>query len=457
MADFGFNIEQVANILGLERSAGVSVNASIYNVKCPECNKLKLNINVAKGVWNCPRCGIGGGTLSLYVRFGLGERVYTKESGKKAMAEIKKQLGVGLNSEYKYNNSSTASDYIDDMTHLSDSQLDRVYSRMLKIPALRLLSEHKENLLKRGLTEEIIENNEYRSLPDRLYLPKGKRETLDEFKAEKLDVLYRERPELKRLGKRNIISGLYIGTYMHDYHKYNLENVPGFFQIKGIWCFKYTPGILIPVRNKNGEIVNLQIRTNSGKLRYITVSSKGFESGVSGGSRVHFPKNNPEIGPNTEIRITEGPLKADVALSMTKKQNIAYIAILGVNSTKDLTAVLKNLHDSHCKTVVNSLDMDKITNPNVAKAVKKIKKIVDSCGMNYRQLYWDSQTAEKVFINQNTILNDNDIKVEYKINDIFYKVLANTSALYQHNIQYTSEWPNTRSKGIDDYLLTRQT
>ena len=179
MADFGFNIEQVANILGLERSAGVSVNASIYNVKCPECNKLKLNINVAKGVWNCPRCGIGGGTLSLYVRFGLGERVYTKESGKKAMAEIKKQLGVGLNSEYKYNNSSTASDYIDDMTHLSDSQLDRVYSRMLKIPALRLLSEHKENLLKRGLTEEIIENNEYRSLPDRLYLPKGKRETSD--------------------------------------------------------------------------------------------------------------------------------------------------------------------------------------------------------------------------------------------------------------------------------------
>ena len=456
MADFGFNIEQVANILGLERSSGTSAKTTIYNVKCPECNKNKLNINVAKGVWNCPRCGIGGGTLSLYVRFGLGELNYTKEAGKRAMKEIKKQLGIGFDTKYQYTNSDN-SNYVDDMTHLSDSQLDKVYSRMLKIPALRLLSEHRANLLKRGLTQETIESNEYRSLPERLYLPKGKRETLDEFKAEELDILYRERPELKKLGKKNIISGLYIGTYMHDYLKYDLTNVPGFFQIKGIWCFKYTPGILIPVRNIKGEIVNLQIRTDSGKLRYMTVSSKGYENGVSGGSRTHFPVNNPPIGPDTEIRITEGPLKADVALSMTKPSNVAYIAILGVNSTKDLSIVIDRLSECGCNTFVNAFDMDKLTNPNVARAMKKIKKIVTEKGLRYRQLFWDSETADQVLKNQTTVLKNNNLQVEYKAEDVFCKILTNTSALFQHKIDYPTVWPNANSKGIDDYLLLRRT
>lgn len=144
-------------------------------------------------------------------------------------------------------------------------------------------------------------------MPYQLYLPKGKRVTLDEFKSGQLDILCRERPKLKRMSRKNIISGIYIGTYLSDYLGVKLNNVPGFFTINGLWCFNYTSGILIPVRNMKQEITGFQIRTDSGKTRYITVSSKGFKNGTAGNCRVHFPIANPPIGSGTRLYLTEGP------------------------------------------------------------------------------------------------------------------------------------------------------
>ena len=460
MSSVTFDIRQVVQLLGLEVNPYDNINSRSFNVKCPICDKegYHLNIDDKKGgVWHCAKCDEGGGTIGLYVRFGLHEPKYTAELGKKAAIEIKKQLNLstyGAKMPYKKENV----DYREDSVHLSDVELDRVYQKLLDIPKLRLLNEHREALLKRGISDNDIKTNKYRSLPEALYFPNGKIAILDEFKKKDFNLLYKEYPMLRRLGKKNIMSGIYIGTYLNNYLKINLEGVPGFFKINDLWCFKYTSGIIVPVRNIEGQIVNIQIRKNSGRLRYMTNSSKGYNCGTTGNCRVHFPLNNPTIGPDTVIYITEGPLKSDVALSLTKKANIAYVALLGVNATKDLHDVLEILKKKGCTTIVNAFDMDKITNPNVLKANIKIHKIInDIQGFTYHSLFWDNKTAHIVFARQRAELDKHNIRVNYKSNNIFYQVMKNTILFRKKNIEFDDYWQNKNTKGIDDYLQFLQT
>ena len=122
--------------------------------------------------------------------------------------------------------------------------------------------------------------------------------------------------------------------------------------------------------------MNFQVRKDFGKLRYITLSSKGFPQGTSSRVRVHFSITNPEINSDTIIRITEGPLKADVALSFTTNLNVVYMAVMGVNSLNELKQIFKDIKPNDIKIVQNFLDMDKLTNINVLKGLKNLEKII---------------------------------------------------------------------------------
>ncbi len=448
MIDMEFNIAQVADMLGLQRTPQKCSGQSFY-VKCPICDKTgyHLNINVAKGTWRCAKCGESGGTIGLYVRFGLGEAEYTKQAGHKAVMEIQRQLGLKTDFTPK----ETEKECEDNSTRLTDSELHAVYSCMLKIPALKLSAEHIANLKDRGMDEDSIKRNGYRTLPERLLLPKGRRSELDKFKNMNYQALCEEQSELARLRKRDVFSGVYIGTYLHNYMKVNLDNVPGFFKVGGLWCFKYTAGMLIPVRNRKGEIVNFQIRTDKGRVRYITNSSSGFEAGTTGQCRVHFPIINPKICEDTVIRLTEGALKADIAASFNTNPNIAYMAILGVNATTAINDTLTELKESGCKTITNAFDMDKITNPHVAKAAQKIREIVQNNGYNYSCLFWGGVAAKKLVHEQEKVMRDNGISPCSKASNVFYNVLYNTLKMYKNGIDYP-EWSDKNTKGIDDYL-----
>ncbi len=453
MIDMDFTISQVADILGLERAPKARSKNSFY-VKCPICDKdgYHLNINIAKGTWRCVKCDEHGGTLALYTRFGLGVEKYTKEAGRKALREINKRLGTTDNVRQTTRKKETP---IDDTSHLTDSQLDTIYSSLIDIPKLSLRKEHKEKLLSRGLTEEDIQANEYRTLPELFSLPKKKPAALEKFMDMDFDVLYAEQPELKTMLKRNIYAGIYIGTYLYNHLNIPLDNVPGFFKVSDFWCFRYTPGILIPVRNQYGEIVNFQVRTDSGRLRYITNSSSGFNSGTVGQCRIHFPMNNPELGPNTVIRLTEGALKADVAAAFNNNPNIAYIAILGVSATSMLDKVLKEIKSSGVKTIVNALDMDKVTNPHVAKASKTLRKIIKDNGYEYSCLYWGKQAVCDVLSKQLDIMSSHNMYVTLTSPNLFYAVEKNTQMLYKHGYD-CPEWSAPEIKGIDDFLLTQR-
>lgn len=463
MTNLGFHIEQVVDLLGLERADKRAVKAHSFNVKCPECDNkgFHLNINNDKDNWRCAKCGIGGGMLEMYVRFGMGEKTYTKQLGGKAIRKIKNQLNLDFNrSETVYKNDNIIDDY--EQTR-PDKELHEVFSALLDIPVLRLSSTHKQKLIKRGFTESCIIRNEYRTFPDKIFLPKGKSITYEMFRGEKLDVICKDKPELKRFRRKHIISGLYIGAFLNRIKGLDLQGVPGFFTIDGRWCFNYTPGMLIPVRNAEGQIVNIQVRTDNGKMRYITNSSKGFENGTTGKTRVHYCYDNAEIDKNTKVFLTEGPLKADICLSIMrdipkyKDCNIAFITIMGVNATKELGKTIKYLNSKGCNTVFNLLDMDKITNLYVANAAIKINHMFKENKIDFKACFWDKNTAEKVLQEQNELLKDYQITVKYPTEDVFYKILFNTLAFNEKNIKLPDEFHewNSETKGFDDFLKSK--
>lgn len=203
--------------------------------------------------------------------------------------------------------------------------------------------------------------------------------------------------------------------------------------------------------------MNFQVRKDFGKLRYITLSSKGFPQGTSSRVRVHFPITNPEINSDTIIRITEGPLKADIALSFTTNLNVVYMAVMDVNSLNELKQIFKDIKPNDIKIVQNFLDMDKLTNINVLKGSKNLEKIILQNGHKYKMGYWDVKSIKTVYYKQCKIIKQLGKKVEpiknnSPINEFIFRIQKNTYLFNKYGIPFEKEWINDNSKGIDDFL-----
>ena len=93
------------------------------------------------------------------------------------------------------------------------------YSEMLSL--LTLSDRHRDNLHERGLPDEIIERNGYKSMP----------ETESE---------------------RRLLASLLACDH-------ELHGLPGFYTKDGAWTLAGANGFLIPVRNKDGLIQGMKI------------------------------------------------------------------------------------------------------------------------------------------------------------------------------------------------------
>ena len=98
-------------------------------------------------------------------------------------------------------------------------QRHAAYSEMLSL--LTLSDRHRENLHERGLPDEIIERNGYKSMP----------ETESE---------------------RRLLASLLQCSH-------ELHGLPGFYTKDGTWTLAGANGFLIPVRNKDGLIQGLSL------------------------------------------------------------------------------------------------------------------------------------------------------------------------------------------------------
>ena len=212
---------------------------------------------------------------------------------------------------------------------------------------LTLLDRHGENLLERGLSEERIRENGYKSMPE---TERGRR----------------------------LIADL-LRSCGHE-----LSGLPGFRTYYGEWTLSGPNGFLIPVRNKDGLIQGLKIRLDDADApnrKYRWLSSRGLPNGTRSYSWVHV------TGGRSRKRafLTEGPLKGDVASFLANDE--LFLCIGGVNALHGLTDTIRALG---VREVVEAMDMDQMTNPNVRKAVLTMRKEVQKIpGIRYSKYTWN--------------------------------------------------------------------
>lgn len=182
----------------------------------------------------------------------------------------------------------------------------RVYSALLQ--SLPLWPEHRDALLARGLTDEAIDAREYRSLPS----------------------APRERTVALK-GLRDLV-GLPASANLPD-------DVPGFHRGRIVGA----TGLLIPVRDEAGNVLALKVRADRSDAKYVWFSSAS-EGGASPASPAHVPFGAAEMlaageGPRT-VRVTEGPLKADVATGLS---GVVTVGIPGATAVRALVPALQAL------------------------------------------------------------------------------------------------------------------
>lgn len=390
MSGFDYDIKDVAQILRLTVR---HKNSNSMDVDCPFCGKpKKLNINTVKNVYRCNYCDEHGGMLQLYARL---YNVSTSE----ANLQIREALNRG---EYRedYNKAVYETKEVTNSTLASREVIHQTFDEMLSL--LSLNPKHLEDLEKRGLTKQQIEEQRYRSVP-----------------------LFGIRKLVKDLLEKGC----------------TLRGVPGFYQDKeGVWSVHFTSknsGILIPIVSLEGYIQGFQIRLDhvTDSRKYIWLSSVNYESGVSSGSPVHVIGN---LDVET-VYITEGALKGTIAHYLSGN---TFVCVAGVNQYRNLKPVLQELQKRKLKYICEAYDMDKkmkvvcdgqyskckacelTVKPYICpKKVVKLKNIQDGC----RRLY---EVCRLLALPMSRMVWDADQKGEWNgrvkgIDDYYYEIHNN--------------------------------
>ena len=322
----------------------------VYNISCPCCDdnprKKHLNINLNKDVFCCPRCHFSGGVFDLYSHYSGVDRKHAREVLMEKLGL--KDSGPSYEGSNQKQERRTITRPILQEIELPLTDIDarhETYAALLG--KLSLASDHRENLLSRGLTDEQIRTYGYKTMP------------VVGFSA---------------LAKQLQAEGYYLG------------GVPGFYHTKeGAWTFvQERRGILIPARDQDGKIQGLQIRLDKikkGKFRWI--SSIGKQDGCKAEGWTHMIGN-----PKPTVLLTEGPLKADVIHYITGQ---TVIAVPGVNSLKHLKETLEYLQSQGTTKVMTCFDMDYLKNPHVRDGYYNLANILAEVGIEYGTYLWDPQ------------------------------------------------------------------
>ena len=319
------------DIVEVARRCGIHVLKRLpdeqWLARCPFCGDSQksqkhghLYLKPSTGEYKCQRCGVGGYTVGLYARL---RGVDTKL----AYAELVHYTMSGF-PEVRYDSSKIIQAVPEEPVAPVEHR-NKVYTSLIKI--LPLLPAHRADLLRRGLSEALIERNGYRSLP---VVPKN----------------------------RLIVCGKLL-SQEHD-----LTGVPGFYiNEAGEWDMMSVSGYLIPVRDPGGMVQGMQIRLENPKdgKKYIWFSSRGRPGGC--GARVWVHVAEP-LGVSYEKRVwvSEGPLKADIGA------HYLGVRFLGVPGAAAWSNVIETARAIGVREIVLAYDADQRENPEVKKAAVEL-------------------------------------------------------------------------------------
>ena len=313
-----------------------TLGRSEVEASCPFCGdhgpgKYHLSLNTDKDQYRCNLCDAGGNSITLYARI---KGVTNKE----AYREL-----TGGSSEYMEPTQPVPQNT--ERQPVSLEVRNAVYSEMLSF--LTLLPEHRANLIERGLDDERIERNGYKSMPT------------DE-------------------ASRRLLAKL-VGANC------DLIGVPGFYTRYGEWTLAGPNGFLIPVRNKDGLIQGIKIRLDDSapnrKYRWLSSRDKHFENGTRSYSWIHV------TGDRSKKRafLTEGPLKGDIASFLAN--DALFVCTGGVNAANGLKETIESLGVTE---VVEAFDMDQFQKPEVMRGVQKIRQELQTIpNVTYTRYTWN--------------------------------------------------------------------
>ena len=330
-------------ILEAARRCGVNIDYRTIDRKeveavCPFCGdkprRRHFSMNTSTDKFFCQLCGIGGNSVSLYAKLrSIPNAEAARElldGGNLYQFPLPPPRAVPQEREPK------------PLTERHDA-----YGAMLR--HLTLNERHWANLRERGLSDERISRNMYRTLPG------------DE-------------------SARRLLAGM-----LADFH--DLDGIPGFGTGKdGRWTIPYKGGLLIPVRDRGGFIQGLQIRLDDddledNKRRYRWLSSNYLPKGTKGGAWIHV---TGDVTSKTAI-LTEGPLKGDAA--SYHDGDALFICIAGINATERLTGVIRSLGVTE---ILLAADMDKVVNKQVRDSFDRITRDIRQMGgVRVTPLNWD--------------------------------------------------------------------
>jgi uncharacterized protein DUF3854/uncharacterized protein DUF927 len=251
------------------------------------------------------------------------------------------------------------------------SDLDRVYRAVLR--HLSLTSIHRKALISRGLDNVSMADGLYRTLP-----PRGRAEI--------------GREVLERFAPQVVLS------------------VPGFHLSESdsgsYVTFAGPSGLLIPVLDLAGRVIALKVRRDrvaGDEPRFVYVSSSGH-GGAGPGAPVHVPAwrkaamkplddHDPEPTERfagTTVRVTEGEIKAHVAMQLS---GALTISVAGVSAWRSALPLLRLLRP---KRVLLAFDRDGATNPHVARATQAAADALLREGWEVGVETWDGAQAKGI-------------------------------------------------------------
>ena len=244
----------------------------------------------------------------------------------------------------------------EDSKRADPDTLCNVHSALLNL--LSLNKTHLDNLIGRGLSEACIQKNQYRTFPLR-----GRSKIAREL--------------LRQFGPEVIcdVPGFYIKQ----------DGGKQWVTIAG------SPGLLIPVRDRQARILGFKIRLDDppadGEGKYRWLSSNGRYHGTGQVNLVHYPLFN---GETDAVRVTEGELKADIS---TVLSGTLTISLPGVNCWQ---SAIPALADLNAKTVLLAFDSDFETNINVVTALHALtEKLIE---LKYEVILetWDDRQGKGI-------------------------------------------------------------
>ena len=220
------DVVDTALLCGLDIKPGTLGNNEVQ-ARCPYCGDYKYRMYLSrqpeKSTFWCHNCGTGGNAVTLYADFNPGgRRLTTKEAYLELLNHPRFIRGNPLMITTGISRSRSV---------LCTNAAKSIWSCF----PFDFRRKHRQNLLRRGLSNEIIRGNMYRSVPTNW---KQRRQAVEQLAS-----------------------------------RYDLSGMPGFYTRNFRWDLsncRYS-GILIPVCDKNSRIQGLQLRLDEPPPKTITL------------------------------------------------------------------------------------------------------------------------------------------------------------------------------------------